>query len=72
MEPSTTTTSEDQHKRVENKRTKESAGAQIKEDENQKIGGDLKLQKNAQFLAERKKIFDELYEEQVKKYLGKL
>lgn len=40
-------------------------------DENQKIGGDIKMQKNPAFLAERKQIFDELIAEQNNKYKGK-
>jgi hypothetical protein len=42
------------------KRLKEGTGHSVQQEE--KIGGDLKFQKNAPFLAERKKIFDELYE----------
>ena len=48
------------HKRTVGKRLKEGAAHTVTQDE--KIGGDLKFQKNAPFLAERKKIFDELYE----------
>ena len=57
------------HKRTQGKRLKEGAAHTVTQDE--KIGGDLKFQKNAPFLAERKKIFDELFEEQTKKYKGK-
>jgi len=48
------------HKRTVGKRMKEGASHTVTQDE--KIGGDLKFQKNAPFLAERKKIFDELFE----------
>jgi len=58
------------HKRTQGKRLKEGAAHTVTQDE--KIGGDLKFQKNAPFLAERKKIFDELFEEQNKKYKGKI
>ena len=58
------------HKRTQGKRLKEGAAHTVTQDE--KIGGDLKFQKNAPFLADRKKIFDELFEEQNKKYKGKI
>ena len=48
------------HKRTTGKRLKEGAAHTVTQDE--KIGGDLKFQKNAPFLAERKKIFDEMFE----------
>lgn len=54
------------HKRTVGKRLKEGAAHTVQGEE--KIGGDLKFQKNAPFLAERKKIFDELYDAQQKKY----
>jgi hypothetical protein len=50
---------QEEHKRTENKRLKEGTGHSIK-DEVQRIGGDLKFQKNPEFIAERKKIFEEL------------
>ena len=48
------------HKRTTGKRLKEGAAHTVTQDE--KIGEDLKFQKNAPFLAERKKIFDEMFE----------
>lgn len=48
------------HKRTAGKRLKEGAAHTIADEE--KIGGDLKFQKNPPFIADRKKIFDELYE----------
>lgn len=57
------------HKRTVGKRLKEGAAHTVTQEE--KIGGDLKFQKNAPFLAERKKIFDELFELQNQKYKGK-
>ena len=48
------------HKRTTGKRLKEGAAHTVTQEE--KIGGDIKLQKNAPFLAERKKIFDEMLE----------
>jgi hypothetical protein len=54
------------HKRTVGKRLKEGTAHTVQGEE--KIGGELKFQKNPAFLAERKKIFDELYEAQQKKY----
>ena len=53
---------EEDHKRTENKRLKEGTGKSVQVDENQKIGGDIKMEKNPAFIPERKKIFDELIE----------
>lgn len=53
----------EEHKRTENKRLKEGTGHSVQVDENQKIGGDLKMQKNPPFIADRKKIFEELIAE---------
>ncbi len=61
--------SQSSHKRQVGKRLKEGTGHSVQQEE--KIGGDLKFQKNAPFLAERKKIFDELYEVQQKRYQGR-
>lgn len=62
---------EDIHKREEGKRLKEGTGEKIKEDENQKIGVDIKFEKNPKFIEERLKVFQELYDAQQKKYEGK-
>lgn len=61
----------DEHKRTENKRLTAATGPKVVTDENQKIGGDFKLQKNPAFIAERKVIFDELYATQQAQYKGK-
>lgn len=58
------------HKRTVGKRLKEGTGHTVQGEE--KIGGDLKFQKNPPFLAERKQIFDELFDAQQKKYQGKI
>jgi hypothetical protein len=52
--------SDTSHKRTFGKRLKEGAAHTVTQEE--KIGGDLKFQKNPPFIAERKKIFDELFE----------
>lgn len=63
---------EEEHKRSENKRLTKASGPSVAADENQKIGvADLKMQKNAPFLAERMKVFTELIEKQNLKYKGK-
>jgi hypothetical protein len=59
-QPDHETESSASHKRTTGKRLKEGAAHTVTQDE--KIGGDLKFQKNAPFLAERKKIFDEMFE----------
>ena len=62
---------DEDHKRTENKRLTKASGPSVA-DEVQKIGvPDLKMQKNAPFLAERMKIFAELIEKQNQKYKGK-
>jgi len=72
MESSQQIAQQEEHKRTEGKRLKEGTGHSVQVDENQKIGHpDLKMQKNPAFLAERKKIFDELIEVQNKRYQGK-
>lgn len=52
---------EEEHKRQDNKRTKEATAHSIKDDV-QKIGHELKFHKNPKYIEERKKIFDELYQ----------
>ena len=59
------------HSRTENKRMTQATGPKIAADENQKIGGDIKMAKNPAFIAERKVVFDELYATQQAKYKGK-
>ena len=61
----------DEHKRTENKRLTTATGPKVAADENQKIGGDIKMQKNPAFIAERKVVFEELYADQQNKYKGK-
>ena len=47
MESSKEVNQEDtQHKRQENKRTKETSGPNVADDQHQKIGGPLKFEKN--------------------------
>ena len=60
QQPDPETESSASHKRTTGKRLKEGAAHTVTQDE--KIGSDLKFQKNAPFLAERKKIFDEMFE----------
>jgi hypothetical protein len=62
--------SEKAHKRTQNKRLKEGTGPSIAQSDAH-IGGELKFQKNPAFIADRKKIFDELIEAQNNKYKGK-
>lgn len=66
-----TSQQQEEHKRTENKRLKEGTAHSVQVDENVKIGGDLKMQKNPAFIADRKKVFDELIQEQEKKYSRK-
>lgn len=61
---------EEEHKRTENKRLTQASGPKVQADEGVKIGGDFKMHKNPAFLAERKKVFDSLYEAQTNKYKG--
>lgn len=51
---------QDTHKREEGSRLKAGAGPLIGGDVN-KIGGDLKFNKNPAFIKERRTIFDELF-----------
>ena len=67
----TSSQAHEDHKRTEGKRLKEGTGHSIQVDDHQKIGGDIKMAKKPAFIEERKKIFDELIDEQNKKYLGK-
>jgi hypothetical protein len=60
VQPDQESESSASHKRTTGKRLKEGAAHTVTQDE--KIGSDLKFQKNAPFLAERKKIFDEMFE----------
>jgi hypothetical protein len=46
------------HARTENKRITQAHGPKVAADENQKIGGDIKMGKNPAFIAERKVVFD--------------
>ncbi len=61
----------DEHKRTENKRLTAAHGPKVAADENQKIGGDIKMAKNPAFIAERKVVFDELIATQQARYKGK-
>lgn len=59
------------HSRTENKRMTQATGPKVAADEDQKIGGDIKMAKNPAFIAERKVVFEELYATQQAKYKGK-
>lgn len=63
--------SKEEHKRTEGKRLKEGAAHTVG-NEVVRIGdASKKFEKNPAFIAERKKIFDELYAVQQQKYSGK-
>lgn len=54
--------SEEEHKRVEHKRTTKGTGPSVQAEEGLKIGGDLKMGKNPAFIQSRKQVFEELFE----------
>lgn len=58
-----------EHKRQEGKRIKEGTGPSVAGDVH-KIGGELKFHKNPAFIQERRKVYDELFAAQQKKYSG--
>ena len=62
--------SADAHKREENKRLKAGTGPSI-EEQQAKIGGELRFTKNPAYIKERQTIFEELFATQQKKYEGK-
>ena len=69
-EPHTKDGNHSQHKRDENVRTKVVTMGKVKDD-TQILGGELKFSVKPAFLAERVKMWDDLYAKQVKVYEGK-
>lgn len=58
------------HKREDGARTKVATTGTVKQ-ENVKIGGEWKFQKNPAYIKERQAVWEELYAAQEKKYAGK-
>lgn len=71
MEPAQQVGAAEDHSRTENKRLTQATGPKVAADENQKIGGDIKMEKNPAFIAQRKGVFEELIAIQDAKYKGK-